>query len=148
MKKLFLLCFTPLLLLSSCGGGGSGSSGSSAYSQLSSDERAIYNPIKNSLGGFYNPASVTLVTVYQKAIVGRYVNIKAKNSYGSYVTNCYFINGSSLQSRDPVSGYSVDSSISVSKINAALNEYKKQQGYTTLRMIEDNYYDYRWNQII
>jgi len=103
----------------------------SAIYTLSSDEKIVYNSVKGSISAFKDPSSVRVVTVYEKAFIGRYIRISAKNSFGGTVTNIYFINGHSLESTTDVDIYSydIDPEISVSKINAALDEYKEQKGW-------------------
>lgn len=125
LLSICLLGATPLVLTSCTGGD------NTVQNQvtLSNDESSVYNSIVGSISSFKDPGSVTLTWVSVKPLLGgRYVKISAKNSFGGYVTNCFQCSGYSLRSVDDVVGSS-DSSISVSKINQKLNQYKSSMGY-------------------
>ncbi len=137
MKKI-LLVFTILfmctcfLLLNSCGNSSGSSSDQytevSAIDLLSSEELEVYNSIKNSLTSFKNPSSVSVRSVSEEPLIGgRYVTIAAENGFGGTSVSVYQCNGG-LRSADGYT-FTPDSSISVSKINNALNEYKKSMGW-------------------
>jgi len=140
MKKIykilgcFLCCFTLFfgcIFLTGCGESGGNGGNQQQSVTLSSDEQAVYNAVKNSLSSFKNPGSVTVVSVSDEVLIGgRYLKISAQNGFGGYSTEMYQVSGIGL--RGPITdynSYSVDSSISVSKINQKLNEYKASMGW-------------------
>lgn len=99
---------------------------------LSSEEQTIYNCIVGSIRSFKDPSSVSLVSAYEKALIGRYVRVSGTNSFGGTVTTVFNAYGGSLHSVDDPSviyNYSIDYSISVSNINTKLGAYKSSQGW-------------------
>lgn len=136
IKKLFKLLVVVFLICTciamvSCSSSSSNEEQQSAVYTLSSDEKEKYNSIIGSISSFKDSSSVTLITVYEKAFIGRYIKISGKNSYGGIVTTIYRITSHSLVDANGVdiSLYDPDPTISVSKINVALNEYKKGKGW-------------------
>lgn len=130
----FLVCFTLFfgcISLTGCGKSGGNGRYPEQSVTLSSDEQAVYNAVKNSLSSFKNPGSVSVVSVSDKVFIGgRYLKISAQNGFGGYTTQMFQVSGSGLIG--PITDYNsyrVDSSISVSKINQKLNEYKTSMGW-------------------
>lgn len=137
IKKIFscllglgLLVAAPISL-SACTPDNEKGGGQTQTITLSTDENSVYNSIVGSITSFKDPGSVILTWVSEKPLIGgRYVRINAKNSFGGYVVGSYQCSGYSLRSCDSVVGSS-DSSISVSKINQKLNQYKSSMGYNS-----------------
>ena len=96
---------------------------------LTNVEKQVYNAVKNSLTKFKNPSSVTVISVGEEEYIGRYIKISAQNGFGGYSTAIYLVLGSSINSTENVSSFTVDYTVDVSKINLKLQEYKKSQGW-------------------
>ena len=154
MKKFISLILVILTLaltvsLAACGGGSesdsSGNNGNAsapapqtAYDKLNQMEKDFMNALIEATDDFYNPSSVRLVEVYD----ARYLSTNGKlwatfklqgtNKIGGTITGRYDIFYSESKSEYYLSETTVstgsDDDVSVSKINAALNEYWSKQG--------------------
>lgn len=143
-SKIFTAILTSIALLGTVGltsyvSGGENNGGNQTQITLFSEKQTIYSCIVGSITAFNNPSSVGLVTIYDKAFVGRYIRVSGTNSFGGTVISTYNDYGASLHVVKDVdlSGYivdyninvSVNYNINVSVINAKLDSYKISQGW-------------------
>lgn len=133
MKKILFLITVVMMpfMVSSCENDNAFSDNNALQTiTLSEDETRVYNAVKNTLSAFKNPGSVIVVAVSEKPYIGyNYVKISAQNSFGGYSTSIYQVSGNGLREVEDDITFHTDYNISVSNINAKLNEYKKTMGW-------------------
>ena len=107
----------------------------SAYDKLSNLEKQFFDAFIETVNSFYNPSEVKImqigdISVMDDGNISAFIKIQGTNKLGGTITDWYHLyhDGSVYRLAEAISWSTTDDTVSVAKINKALNEYWEELG--------------------